>query len=255
MFGMTTVISHKLYSIIRIDMIMLWLVISHAVTGFVPRVKADPARGPVSGDSLNTAAEMDDLEATEKEVILRMNRVRHDPAGYADQYLVPALQMYRGKLLERPGQIAIETREGRKALKECIAVLQKTQAMPILRPVVGLCRAARDHALDIGTRGIISHTGSDGSSPFDRMERYGVWKKTAAENIDYGSRNAEEIIYSLLVDDGVPSRAHRQTLLNPDFLMTGVSIKPHKKYRQCCIITYAAQYGGLAPKRKLRRNL
>ncbi|MBP7462281.1 MAG: CAP domain-containing protein [Candidatus Delongbacteria bacterium] len=198
---------------------------------------------------------MDDLEAMEKEVVLQMNRVRHDPAGYAAQYLVPVLKMFRGKLLERPGQIAIETREGRKALKECIAVLQKTQAMPILRPVVGLCRAARDHALDIGIPGIVSHTGSDGSSPFDRMERYGVWKKTAAENIDYGSRTAEEIVYSLLVDDGVPSRAHRQTLLNPDFLVTGVSIKLHKKYGQCWVITYAAQYGDPPPKRKLRRNL
>ena len=36
-----------------------------------------------------------------------------------------------------------------------------------------LAAAARDHCLDIGPKGLTSNRGSDGTMPWDRVERYG----------------------------------------------------------------------------------
>lgn len=49
-----------------------------------------------------------------------------------------------------------------------------------------LAVAARDHANDIGPKGIVGHSGSDGSTMTDRIERYGEWMGHVGENISFG---------------------------------------------------------------------
>ena len=49
-----------------------------------------------------------------------------------------------------------------------------------------MAKAARDHCNDIGPKGKISHVGSDGSQPWERIERYGEWGGEVAENISFG---------------------------------------------------------------------
>ena len=61
--------------------------------------------------------------------------------------------------------------------------------------------AARDHVKDTGPKGVTGHTGTDGSSMGDRIERYGEWNITIGENISYGQTTGEDGIFSFEFSD------------------------------------------------------
>jgi len=61
------------------------------------------------------------------------------------------------------------------------------------------------------------HTGSDGSSMSGRLERYGDWNGKIGENCDFGNSTGRDIVISLIVDDGVSNRGHRNNLFSSDF--------------------------------------
>ena len=105
-----------------------------------------------------------------------------------------------------------------------------------------MSKAARDHVNDQKDSGEVGHTGSDKSSPFERMNRYGSWQSTAGENISYGKNTGKEVVLQLFIDDGVKSRGHRKNILNPAFKVTGIACGPHKRYRHSCTITYSGGY-------------
>jgi uncharacterized protein YkwD len=92
---------------------------------------------------------------------------------------------------------------------------------------------------DTGPRGIVGHTGSDGSSALVRIQRRDKTLHAVAETISYGKNEARRIIESLVVDDGVSSRGHRKIILTPEYDMVGPSIGTHKGYRNVCVIDYA----------------
>ena len=87
----------------------------------------------------------------------------------------------------------------------------------------GLARAAADHVRDTGRRGLIGHTGSDGSDLTKRIARYGTWSGEIGEEISYGIHGAREVIVDLLIDDGVATRGHRKSLLNPRWRHVGIA--------------------------------
>jgi len=173
-----------------------------------------------------------------------MNKVRTDPKKYAELYLKPRLQYFSGKNYSVPGQIRIVTEEGATAVNVCITALSKAASVGVLKPEKGLSLAAKDHAADQSKTGQIGHNGSDKSTPETRMRRYGVFAGswTYGENIAYGDTTGREIVCSLLIDDGVPSRGHRTNIMNKAFTQTGVGYGTHTQYRTSCTITYANGY-------------
>jgi uncharacterized protein YkwD len=48
-----------------------------------------------------------------------------------------------------------------------------------------------------------------------RVEKYGSWSGSIAENIDMGNSNSVDIVIALIVDDGVPTRGHRNNIFDP----------------------------------------
>lgn len=209
------------------------------------RADPDAANWDIAG--LDTAKNMNYLSPLEKDVILEMNKVRSNPRKYAELYIQPTLRFFEGNLYKRPGEIILQTTEGKKAVEECIRALSRTKGVSILTPEQGLSLAAKDHTADQGSTGQIGHGGSDGSDPFERMERYGGGFMIAGENIAYGEKTGRDIVVQLLVDDGVPSRGHRENILKDDFKQTGVSFSSHPGYRTICVIAYAAGYKSKKP--------
>jgi len=190
-------------------------------------------------EQLDTARAVNYLSAKEKNVVLELNKVRTNPKKYADLYLVPDLRYYQGKEYRYPGRVTLITNEGKSAVEECIRALSLTRPMKALMPSDLLSMAAKDHVQDTGPKGIVGHTGSDGSSLVSRIQRYDKTRRSIAETIAYGHDKTSEIVKSLVVDDGVRSRGHRRIILTAGYDSVGLAIGNHSTYRNVCVIDFA----------------
>jgi uncharacterized protein YkwD len=93
-----------------------------------------------------------------------------------------------------------------------------------------LSSAARSHSQDMACNNIFSHTGSDGSSPFDRIAWQGYSFSEAAENIYAGSGpydSPQEAFHAWMNSPG-----HRDNMLNPVYADIGIgySYSPTSTY-------------------------
>jgi uncharacterized protein YkwD len=77
-----------------------------------------------------------------------------------------------------------------------------------------LIQSSRDHSWDMNVHNFFDHTGSDGSSPFQRMTADGYAWTAAAESIAAGYATPESALAGLIIDAGVPDLGHRDQLLS-----------------------------------------
>ena len=196
----------------------------------------DPFTQPLTPEILTTLA---------IDIIAETNQVRTDPVGYAAK-LEDLRPYYQDRIVKIPGQPAVATEEGVTALDEAIADLKKRTPMSALATSSGLNQSAADHAQDIGSGGGFSHYGRDGSKPMERAQRYGIVPpgEQVGENISYGPPTlAEWHVIQLLVDDNVPSRAHREAMLRTRYQLGGAACAPHTtEFRIVCVVLYASDY-------------
>jgi uncharacterized protein YkwD len=191
---------------------------------------------------LDTARGASYLSAVEKDVILEMNKVRSNPKKYAELYIKTRLQYYNNTIYQDPNELPLNTVEGAHAAQECYEYLSKAPKAQLLRSSIGLYRAAKDHVQDQSKTGAVGHEGSDGSSPFDRIKRYGKNYTMAGENIAYQPSTAREIVVGLLIDDGIASRGHRDNIMHKNYNKVGVATGPHEEYGVMCVIEYAKDF-------------
>ncbi len=169
--------------------------------------------------------------------VAEINAARTDPHGYA-QRLRALRALYNGNRFERPGDIAVVTREGVTALDEAIAFLERQTPVAPLRRNNPLDRAAAILAREQSENGQTGHIGEGGSTPGDRMRRVGAWA-AIGEVLEYGSTRPEDAVRNLIVDDGIADRGHRTTLFNPSYEHIGASCASHPQWRQVCVFDLA----------------
>jgi uncharacterized protein YkwD len=165
------------------------------------------ARPRAGGDGLELA------------LLAEINWVRAHPGAYADQL-----------------RSAPETR----ATDEAIDFLERRNPAAPLQFNAGLEASAARHAVDQGSHGSFTHTGSDGSSAGERMHRAGVWAGMMAEEMSAGEESADDIVRQLIVDEGVPGRGHRNDLMDPFLKQAGVGCASHAVYGVICVIDLAS---------------
>ena len=80
-----------------------------------------------------------------------------------------------------------------------------------------LDQTAQKYSETMAIGDFFSHTGKDGSKPWDRAEDEGYQARTMGENIAAGQRSPKQV-----VDGWINSPGHRANMLNPNFTELGV---------------------------------
>ncbi|MFJ8542734.1 CAP domain-containing protein [Streptomyces sp. NPDC093586] len=88
-----------------------------------------------------------------------------------------------------------------------------------------LTEAAQAHSEDMAAGRTMSHTGSDGSSPADRITSAGYDWRSYGENVAYGYETPEKVMAGWMSSPG-----HRENILNCGFKEIGVGLAQPGSY-------------------------
>ena len=103
--------------------------------------------------------------------------------------------------------------------RELINAYRKSNGLKPLKLDATLSEAAKAHSRDLAKWDRISHYGSDGSNPWDRVKRAGYPAKLAAENVGTGQVTFEEVIKGWQASPG-----HNRNLLLADAEHMGIAL-------------------------------
>lgn len=181
--------------------------------GYIPgRVYAEPATTarrspptretePTTGERLAGWDEGDDPVDLGEPIdpVNRVNRaVVDDPPGRSDDKPDDLAEL-EAQVLEAHNKIRLEAK------------------LPRLERSKKLEAAARRHALDMAKNKAMTHTGSDGTTPFDRMKAAGYVYRRAGENVAFGKFGVER-----LMKGWMDSPTHEENILG-SFSQVGVA--------------------------------
>lgn len=170
-------------------------------------------------EKCNTAKDVTYMSAQEKEVIYLCNLARWDGKLFGETYLQ---QYIDSNGLAKDSYVT-----------SLFSTLKKTKKITPLKPAEDLYKSAEDHAVDSGKKGSIGH-----QNVKTRFKKYASQYDETAENCDYGSDQALDIVMSLLIDQDVPDKGHRENILDKVFKSVGVAIREHKKYDWNCVMDF-----------------
>jgi len=160
------------------------------------------------------------MSEEERIMMDEVNLMRSNPKAYIP-YVQEYLENYKNAGWDEDS-VAEEERVG----KELIHELERLGPLSRLTPDPKLYRVASAHGVDMKRMGSVTHTGSDGSSPFGRIKK-GTNLQSGNENLVGGGLDVRESVIMLLVDSGIPGRGHRRTLLKAEW-DTGAMVKVGK---------------------------
>lgn len=163
----------------------------------------------------------------DRSVLAEINFARTHPHDYAI-----ALRNARG---QDDGYAAPDP----NSLDEAIAFMERQPPLPPLASDSALATSAAAHTADQGRGGETGHAGTDGSTPFQRIHRQGVWSSRSAEVISYGYGTAAGVVRQLIIDAGVPGRGHREIIFDPMLRTAGVGCGSHAVYGHMCVVDFA----------------
>ncbi len=178
-----------------------------------------------------------------KELQKEINALRSDPSLYASTYIEPLISRFDGNSRLNYTDSLISTKEGIKAIKECVEVLKNTEVLPLISLEKGLCLSAQELADDLEKTGKRGGTTSSGKGAAQRMQEYGRVMQIWSESVWYSLNTARDIVVSMLIDDGVAKRGHRTSILNPRFTKMGIGFSSkHKVYGTVSVIDLCGDY-------------
>ncbi|MFD6876214.1 MULTISPECIES: CAP domain-containing protein [unclassified Streptomyces] len=114
------------------------------------------------------------------------------------------------------------------AAAEVLTLVNKERAAvgcPVLTVNEKLTKAAQDHSADMAAHSNMSHTGSDGSDPGQRITRAGYQWSTYGENVAYGYDTAAKVMEGWMNSPG-----HKRNILDCSFKEIGIGLAQPGQY-------------------------
>ena len=180
-----------------------------------------------------------DFIAIQRDLFIELNNLRKNPKSYIPLIEAEMKLLKKNNILKKlDSNLQIQTIEGKDAYLDAIKFLQLQQPVPPLKEETRLSSAAMDLVKDIGKRGIVSHQDQNGQYVSERIEKYCEWDYSAGEVIEVSSKNPQDILISLLVDDGLKNRPDRKTLFNQKYNFVGIGTGPHLEYEIVTVIVF-----------------
>jgi uncharacterized protein YkwD len=186
-------------------------------------------------------------QSLEQQMLEEINLARTKPSEYV-AHLERLRPYYVGKELRQPGKPQLTTEEGVAALDEAIKFLRAAKPLPPLQSSKGMSSGALVLVSEQSTSGGTGHRSADGSFIEQRVARYGSWKGPIGENLSYGEDTPRDRVISMLIDDGVANRGHRNRIFNASYTVVGIACGAHQLGGMCAV-TFAAGFaeGTAAP--------
>ena len=127
-----------------------------------------------------------------------------------------------------PSPAATGGTEASGAVAEVVELVNAERSKAGCSPVkvnATLTEAAQKHSEDMAASRTMSHTGSDGSSPADRITRAGYNWSTYGENVAYGYSTPAQVMAGWMDSPG-----HKENILNCAFEEIGVGLAQPNSY-------------------------
>lgn len=169
-----------------------------------------------------------------------LNNLRQNPKSY-----IPLIQEQmkllkkNNILIKKDSNLQIQTIEGKKAYEEAIHFLNLQEKVSPLTKEIKLSYAAKDLVNDIGARGVVTHKDREGLYTSERIEKYCEWDYCANEVIEVSSKNPQDILISLIVDDGFKERPNRKALFQNQYKYVGIYCGAHLEYEIVTVFVFA----------------
>ncbi|MCL2047936.1 MAG: CAP domain-containing protein [Defluviitaleaceae bacterium] len=125
-----------------------------------------------------------------------------------------------------PSPVQTDQSQYEQRVLELVNAERANHGLGALQWCPSLAAAARAHSVDMYENNFMSHTGSNGSTPWDRMANAGASYGWQAENVASGQATPEEVMHSWMNSPG-----HRSNILSPDYTHLGVGYS-HSRWTQ-----------------------
>ncbi len=141
---------------------------------------------------------------------------RLDPSRLFSLLLAAGVVLLGCAALDPPSKKASDDNKKSEALEEIVTKLveahnkeRANEDLPPLELNKKLTAAAQKHAEDMAEHQKMSHEGSNGSTPFKRMEKEGYKYMRAGENVAWGQRSVKQVTKVWM-----ESETHRHNILD-----------------------------------------
>ena len=184
---------------------------------------------------------MESISQLDREIHAFTSEVRQNPLALLP-HLEKILASFRGNVMYLDPHCGIQTNEGPAAVQEAIDFVKKAAPIGGLSWDGHLAAACKSHVEDIGPKGLCQHESSTGESLSEKVEKqtHKPLNGSLGENLSFGEDNAVSVVASLVIDDGVESRGHRDNIFTKGFNKMGCFSGPHAGYNTMTCMVFSS---------------